>query len=59
MLEVGQESMKKYPLMDPKVDFAFKQIFAGNTKESKIVLINLLNAILDLKGDDEIKGEIN
>ncbi|SMB88566.1 conserved hypothetical protein (putative transposase or invertase) [Desulfonispora thiosulfatigenes DSM 11270] len=37
---------KKYDLMDPKIDFAFKQIFAGKFKESKIVLIDLLNSIL-------------
>ncbi|MBZ4687963.1 MAG: Rpn family recombination-promoting nuclease/putative transposase [Clostridiales bacterium] len=44
-----------YPfLMDPKIDFAFKQIFAGKQKESKIVLISLLNAILDRKDQEAI-----
>ncbi len=46
--------MRKQSLMDPKVDFAFKQIFAGNTKESKLALIHLLNAILGLQGDNKI-----
>lgn len=41
-------------LMDPKIDFAFKQIFAGNQKESKLVLIALLNAILDKKEEEKI-----
>jgi predicted transposase/invertase (TIGR01784 family) len=40
--------------MDPKIDFAFKQIFAGKQKESKIVLISLLNAILDRKDQEAI-----
>jgi len=48
----------EYPfLMDPKIDFAFKQIFAGNNKESKIVLIALLNAILD-RHDEECITDI-
>lgn len=45
--------MKDYSnsfLMDPKIDFAFKQIFAGNQRESKIVLMDLINVILDKKG---------
>lgn len=46
---------QKYPLMDPKIDFAFKQIFAGNNKESKMILIDLLNAILGLKGKEKIE----
>ena len=43
-----------FKLMDPKIDFAFKQIFAGNSRESKIVLIALLNAILDRDEDERI-----
>lgn len=39
-------SETRIKLMDPKIDFAFKQIFAGNSKESKVVLMALLNAIL-------------
>ena len=47
--------MAKYPLMSPIVDFVFKQIFAGAYKESKILLIDLLNAILGLKEEEKIK----
>ncbi len=50
--------VKKYPLMDPKVDFAFKQIFAGKADESRIVLIDLLNTILALQGDNKISNII-
>ena len=45
------EQQPKYPLMDPKIDFAFKQLFAGKGKESKILLIDLLNSILNDKND--------
>jgi len=31
-------SETRIELMDPKIDFAFKQIFAGNSRESKTVL---------------------
>jgi predicted transposase/invertase (TIGR01784 family) len=40
--------------MDPKIDFAFKQIFAVNSQESKTVLMALLNAILDRDEDEQI-----
>jgi len=43
-----------HPLMDPKVDFAFKQIFAGNQVESKIVLLAFLNTVLAEQNDDLI-----
>ena len=45
------EQQLKYPLMDPKIDFAFKQLFAGKGKESKILLLDLLNSIFNDKND--------
>ncbi|KOR28022.1 transposase, partial [Achromatium sp. WMS2] len=36
-----------YPLINPRVDFAFKKIFGS--EENKDLLIALLNAILELK----------
>ncbi|MDD2402757.1 MAG: Rpn family recombination-promoting nuclease/putative transposase [Clostridia bacterium] len=47
--------MAKYPLMSPVVDFVFKQIFAGAYKESKTLLMDLLNAILGLKEEEKIE----
>ncbi|SHK17920.1 Rpn family recombination-promoting nuclease/putative transposase [Tepidibacter formicigenes] len=46
--------MNKIKLMKPIVDFVFKRIFAGETKESKIVLIDLLNSILGLEKEEKI-----
>ncbi|MDD2620897.1 MAG: Rpn family recombination-promoting nuclease/putative transposase [Syntrophomonadaceae bacterium] len=45
---------KMYPLMDPKVDFAFKQIFAGKKKENRVVLIEFLNTVLELEKENKI-----
>jgi hypothetical protein len=53
-VEVDHISENVFKLMDPKIDFAFKQIFAGKSRESKIVLIALLNAILDRDEDEQI-----
>ena len=47
-------SETRIKLMDPKIDFAFKQIFAVNSQESKTVLMALLNAILDRDEDEQI-----
>ena len=38
--------------MDPKIDFAFKQLFAGKGKESKILLVDLLNSIFNSNNDE-------
>ena len=46
--------MKKQTLMRPIIDFTFKKIFAGNGNESKIILMNFLNAVLDLKDEKAI-----
>ena len=46
--------MVQYPLMEPIVDFVFKQIFAGSFKESRKLLIHLLNSVLKLKQDEKI-----
>ncbi len=46
--------MHRHPLMKPIVDFVFKQIFASDKKESRIVLMDLLNAILGLKEEEKI-----
>ncbi|HHV17319.1 MAG TPA: Rpn family recombination-promoting nuclease/putative transposase [Thermoanaerobacterales bacterium] len=46
------EKQTKYPLMDPKIDFAFKQLFAGKGKESKILLVDLLNSIFNSNNDE-------
>jgi predicted transposase/invertase (TIGR01784 family) len=53
-MEVDHISENGIKLMDPKIDFAFKQIFAGKSRESKIVLMALLNAILDRDEDEQI-----
>lgn len=47
--------MKNSELMKPIVDFAFKALFGSEKKESKIILIDLLNKILALKGEKKIK----
>ena len=41
-------------LIKPTVDFAFKKIFAGKDDRSKILLMDLLNAILDLEDKEKI-----
>ncbi|MEG0671977.1 Rpn family recombination-promoting nuclease/putative transposase [Clostridium sp.] len=41
-------------LVNILVDFAFKKVFAGDSKESNHILIDFLNSILELKGKDKI-----
>ncbi|MGL4772439.1 MAG: Rpn family recombination-promoting nuclease/putative transposase [Clostridium sp.] len=41
-------------LINILVDFAFKKVFAGEGEESKIILMDFLNSILELKGDKRI-----
>ena len=48
---INQE--EKYELLDPKVDFIFKQIFGSVGNEE--ILISFLNSILKLEGNNEIK----
>ena len=42
-------------LINILIDFAFKQVFAGNGESSEIILKDFLNSILQLKDDDRIK----
>ena len=39
--------------IDPKIDFAFKQIFGG--EDTKDILMNFIEALLDLSGDKKLK----
>ena len=42
-------------LINILIDFAFKKVFAGSGEESKHILKDFLNSILELKGRDRIK----
>ena len=42
-------------LINILVDFAFKRVFAGEGEESKHILKDFLNSILELKGNEKIK----
>ena len=42
-------------LINILVDFAFKRVFAGEGEESKHILKDFLNSILELKGKEKIK----
>lgn len=46
-----RESRSVFSLIDPKIDFTVKQIFAGDRIESKIVLIAFLNAVLEAENE--------
>lgn len=46
--------MRKYNLLSPMVDIIFKALFGGEDKESKIILIDFLNAVMNLSGENEI-----
>jgi predicted transposase/invertase (TIGR01784 family) len=39
--------------IDPKIDFAFKKIFGG--EDTKDILMNFIEALLDLSGDKKLK----
>ena len=45
---------KEIELLDPKIDFAFKRLFADESKEAEFALINLLNAIIETKDEKKI-----
>ena len=45
----------KNKLVNILIDFAFKKVFAGNGEESKYILRDFLNSILELKGKNKIK----
>ena len=42
-------------LINILIDFAFKKVFAGSGIESRHILMDFLNSILELKGEDRIK----
>lgn len=42
-------------LINILIDFAFKQVFAGNGESSEFILKDFLNCILELNDDDKIK----
>ena len=42
-------------LINILIDFAFKKVFAGSGEESRHILKDFLNSILDLKGENRIK----
>ena len=42
-------------LINILIDFAFKQVFAGNGESSEFILKHFLNCILELNDDDKIK----
>ena len=46
----------KLKLLDPKVDYIFKQIFAQNNSECNRLLIHLLNSIFEKNGSDKVKS---
>lgn len=46
----------KYFRMDPSNDFAFKQLFGGNNRNSTLLLIDLLNSILDWPAERRIES---
>jgi predicted transposase/invertase (TIGR01784 family) len=41
-------------LINILIDFAFKRVFAGNGEESKRILMDFLNSLLELKDDNRI-----
>lgn len=43
-------------LINILVDFAFKKVFAGEGEESKHILIDFLNAVLEQKDKNRIKA---
>lgn len=43
-------------LLDPKVDYIFKQIFGQNTPVCNRLLIHLLNSIFEKNGSEKIKS---
>ena len=51
---LGEKKMNNR-LINILIDFAFKQVFAGNGESSEIILKDFLNSILQLKDDDRIK----
>lgn len=48
--------MQKYTLLDPKVDYIFKQIFGQDNPVCKRLLISLLNAIFERKGSPLVES---
>ena len=52
MKKNNKETDDENNLMDPKIDFTFKELFGHNTTN----FINLANAILNLDGDKKIKS---
>lgn len=46
-------------LMKPKIDFAFKLLFGSDNQRSRTLLIDLLNAILGLKGSKRITSVVH
>lgn len=46
--------MRDNKLLSPLNDIVFKALFGREEKESKIILIDFLNAILNYKGEDKI-----
>ena len=46
---------EEYNILDPKVDFIFKQIFGQDNPTCRRLLLSLLNAILERKGSETIK----
>lgn len=45
---------KQYPLMRVIVDFVFKKVFADSGEDSQRILMDFLNCLLDLQGEDSI-----
>ena len=46
--------MRKYNLLSPMVDIIFKALFGGEDNDSKIMLIDFLNSVMKLSGEDKI-----